>query len=212
MSNRLLDEPCDLHAEIGSKPWARAVAREIRYSAKKLDSDVNHIQEFIFIAAKHEAWKVLGYVSLDAFLIKEANFTQSIIDAIRNAKGGTVGDAIAKVDSMPELPDVGPLTEKEKANGYIITNSSQRGTATEYTLRRLKRDAPELYLEVKSGELSVNAAAIQAGIRKKPTPEQICVKAFLKCDSRLVPLKVIVESLEPHERAVVMDWLKELLT
>lgn len=207
MSNRLLDEPCDLHAEIGSKPWARAVAREIRYSAKKLDSDVNHIQEFISIAAKHEAWKVLGYVSLDAFLIKEANFTQAIIDAIRNAKGGTVGDALAKVESMPELPNVGPLTNEEKANGTIGTNS--RGGNTEYTLRRLKRDAPEMLEAVKRGELSVNAAAIKAGIRKKPTPEEQCVKAFRKCDSRLVPLKVIVESLEPHELAVVMDWIEE---
>lgn len=203
MSNRLLDEPCDLHAEIGSKPWARAVAREIRYSAKKLDSDVNHIQEFISIAAKHEAWKVLGYVSLDAFLIKEANFTQAIIDAIRNAKGGTVGDALAKVEAMPELPKLGEIGNGRKPDGRCNNvTSTRRGNDTEYTLRRLKRDAPELYSQVKRGELSVNAAAIQAGIRKKPTPEEQCCKWFKKCDDKAAVLRRLQEYLEVvHERS-----------
>lgn len=84
-----------------------------------------------------------------------------------------------------------------------------KGETKAYQCERLKREAPELFEEVKAGRMSANAAAIQAGIRKKPTPEEQCVRAFKKCDSRLVPLKVIVESLEPHERAVVMDWLKE---
>ncbi|MFN9603403.1 MAG: hypothetical protein ACK6A7_08125 [Planctomycetota bacterium] len=124
----------------------------------------------IEIARENKAWKPLGYVSLDAFLIKEANFTQAIIDAIRNAKGGTVGEAIAKVESMPELPERGEIGNGRSRDDNVI--STKQGNDTEYTLRRLKRDSPELYSEVKSGELSVNAAAIQAGIRKKPTPEE----------------------------------------
>ena len=80
MSNRsLLDEPADLDAEVGSLTWCRGVARKIRFEVKKLDSDVKSIQEWILIAAKSNAWKVLGYISLDAFLIAEANFTESII-------------------------------------------------------------------------------------------------------------------------------------
>jgi hypothetical protein len=39
-----------------------------------------------------------------------------------------------------------------------------RGTGTEYTLRRLARDEPEILSKVQSGELTVNQAAIQAGI------------------------------------------------
>lgn len=85
----------------------------------------------------------------------------------------------------------------------------EKGNSKAYTCERLSKVAPELFEEVKAGRMSANAAAIQAGIRKKPTPEEQCVKAFCKCHSRLVPLKVIIESLEPHERAVVMDWLKE---
>ena len=37
-----------------------------------------------------------------------------------------------------------------------------------YALRRLKRDRPDLAERVMSGELSANAAAIEAGFRKKP--------------------------------------------
>ena len=39
-----------------------------------------------------------------------------------------------------------------------------RGRA--YTLRRLEKDHPELFQQVCAGELSANAAAIEAGFRK----------------------------------------------
>ena len=49
-----------------------------------------------------------------------------------------------------------------------------RGNSAAHTLRRLKRDNPELAERVVNGELSANAAAIEAGFRKptitlKPT-------------------------------------------
>lgn len=207
MSNStLLDEPADIHAEIGTKTWARGLARAIRCNAEKLDSDVQHIQDFIRIAAEHDAWKVLGYVSLDAFLIAEANFTEAIIEAIRSAKGGTVADAITEAKANPLL-NVGPPTKEEKANGTIGTNN--RGGNTEYTLRRLARDAPELLDKIETGELTVNQAAIQAGIRKKPTPAEIVVKTFSKVENRLETLRSIVRTLSDAERQVVKDWFSE---
>lgn len=42
----------------------------------------------------------------------------------------------------------------------------QRGTSKSHTLRRLKRDSPALADAVIRGELTANAAAIQAGFRK----------------------------------------------
>ncbi len=64
-----------------------------------------------------------------------------------------------------------PKLAKRGANqhtggGYIVT-SSRRGNRESYTLRRLKRDNPTLAKRVIDGELSANAAAIQAGIRRK---------------------------------------------
>ncbi len=48
--------------------------------------------------------------------------------------------------------------------------SGQYGTSREYTLRRLRRDRPELAEMVIGGKLSANAAAIEAGFRKRATP------------------------------------------
>jgi len=48
-----------------------------------------------------------------------------------------------------------------------IINSNDGGTSESYALRRLKRDAPELAEKVLDGEMSANAAAIEAGFRTK---------------------------------------------
>ena len=208
MSNRsLLDEPADLDAEVGSLTWCRGVARKIRFEVKKLDSDVKSIQEWILIAAKSNAWKVLGYISLDAFLIAEANFTESIIEAIRSAKPGTkIGDAIAKAESMKELQKRGPKPKSGDSTKFVeigSTNSNQN------VLRRLARDNPELLNKIEAGELTVNQAAIQAGIRKRPTPEEAALKAFGKAQERLQVVRSILDALSDSERQIVKDWLSE---
>lgn len=46
------------------------------------------------------------------------------------------------------------------------TTESKGGTSQTYTLRRLKRDRPDLAERVVSGDLSAHAAAIEAGFRR----------------------------------------------
>ena len=75
------------------------------------------------------------------------------------------------LSEVPALASVG--RPKEKGNNITF---SDRGTDPTYTLKRLKRDHPELANAVINGELSANAAAIQAGFRKpsitiNPDPE-----------------------------------------
>ncbi len=190
MSNRsLLDEPCDLNADPGTKPWARAVAREIRFRAKQFDSDIEGLQSMITIAADHNAWRPLGYISLDAFLISEANFTQAIIDAVRNAKKG------AKTGEVIQAARTTKDKQQGKRNDLLLGDSKKldAGNTNGYLLRRLARDNPELLDKIEAGELSVNQAAIQAGIRKKPTAEEQCVRLFLKCDDKPALLRRLQE-------------------
>jgi hypothetical protein len=99
-----------------------------------------------------------------------------------------------------------PNGRKGKESG---TNSTRlkRGGNTTYTLRRLARDNPELLDKIEAGELSVNQAAIQAGIRKKPTAEDQCVRGFKKSSRRLDVIQRVVEELQPHELVVVRDWI-----
>ena len=47
-----------------------------------------------------------------------------------------------------------------------VTNIPERGNSEAYTLNRLRRAAPELFEQVKQGDISANAAAIQAGFRR----------------------------------------------
>jgi hypothetical protein len=54
------------------------------------------------------------------------------------------------------------------------------GTGKTYTLRRLARDRPDLLDKIEAGELTANAAAIEAGFRKKLTPFEAAVKAAMK--------------------------------
>jgi hypothetical protein len=201
MSNRsLLDEPCDLNADPGTKPWARAVAREIRFRAKQFDSDIEGLQSMIAIAADHNAWRPLGYISLDAFLISEANFTQAIIDAVRNAKkGAKTGEVIQEARATKDK-------QQGKRNDLLLGDSKKldAGNTNGYLLRRLARDNPELLDKIEAGELTVNQAAIQAGIRKKPTPEDQCLRAFKKCSDKaglLLRLQEYLEAVSRHKES-----------
>lgn len=63
---------------------------------------------------------------------------------------------------------------KDEKNDNIINLRAQQGTSRAFTLARLEREAPKLAAAVHAGEMSANAAAIEAGFRKKPTPfEQV---------------------------------------
>lgn len=86
------------------------------------------------------------------------------------------------------------------------------GTSKAYTCQRLQRDAPELFAEVEAGRLSANAAAIAAGIRKKPSQAEIAVKAFRKAENRLEAMRLMIDTLEPFEAAIVRDWAMERLS
>ena len=83
------------------------------------------------------------------------------------------------------LPRLGSHT-RARANGRSSDNvkATKGGNDTDYTLRRLARDKPELLDAIERGELSVNAAAIQAGIRKKPTSGEVCVREWKKTSNR----------------------------
>lgn len=85
------------------------------------------------------------------------------------------------------------------------------GTSKDAALRRLRKDRADLHEKVIAGEISAHAAMIDAGFRKKPTQAEICVKAFRKAENRMEAMRLITSELEPHEAAVVRDWIVERL-
>ena len=94
---------------------------------------------------------------------------------------------------------------KESGNTDNISNSSKRneshGTSIEYTLRRLRKDHPELHEKVLANEMSTHAAAIEAGFRKKTVTVAVDVEAIARKLKRL---------LTPEERQQIMAiWGRE---
>jgi hypothetical protein len=85
------------------------------------------------------------------------------------------------------------------AVGRPVDNASNRnisvkgGTSADYTRKRLKRDRPDLLERVAEGEMSLNAAAIEAGFRKVKTP--------------LDAAKTAVAKLSPADRAELVAWM-----
>jgi hypothetical protein len=79
------------------------------------------------------------------------------------------------------ITDNPPPSEEARTNHYNITDcpppspdpsrdyfrESRQGTSVSYTLRRLKKQRPDLYERVKAQELSANQAAVLAGFREK---------------------------------------------
>lgn len=57
------------------------------------------------------------------------------------------------------------------------------GTSRAYTVTRLKSQRPDLFDRVKGGEISANAAAIEAGFRKQATPLKRLRAAWKKATS-----------------------------
>jgi len=64
---------------------------------------------------------------------------------------------------LPEHGEIGRGRERDRGDNITSTD---RGTSDDYTRRRLRRDRPDLYERVVEGELSANAAAIEAGFRR----------------------------------------------
>ena len=107
------------------------------------------------------------------------------------------------------LPNHRPKTGT--SDNITSYTSDGRGTSRAYSLARVQRSCDEeTVAEVMAGRMSANAALVKAGIRKKPTREEICVGAFRKAENRLDTLKRIIDELEPHEVAIVRAWVDEI--
>ena len=88
--------------------------------------------------------------------------------------------------------------EVDQANNVSL---KQHGNDKNYTLARLHRDRPDLAARVESGELSANAAAIEAGFRKKQTPLMRLQSAWKAAD--------VDERQEFVSQLVLEEWISE---
>lgn len=63
-------------------------------------------------------------------------------------------------------------------NNNVIRKRTRQGNSRAYTLDRLERERPDLFARVTTRELSANAAALEAGWRKKLSPFDRALRAI----------------------------------
>jgi hypothetical protein len=99
--------------------------------------------------------------------------------------GCTIADLMAicrkREDVQKRINEEIGAAPKHVGRGHRSDNvTPNRGNNPTYALKRLKRDRPDLAEKVIAGELSTNAAAIEAGFRKPPSPLKQLRKAWAK--------------------------------
>ncbi len=95
---------------------------------------------------------------------------------------GSDEDRDLLVDMGKAIKQAMPMLNPEETNQHSVDYniiSNIQGTDATYTLRRLKRDHPKLADRVIDGELSANAAAIEAGFRKRKIQIEPTVAGFV---------------------------------
>lgn len=70
--------------------------------------------------------------------------------------------------------------QKEVTLDIVQGEHAPSGNSSGAGRRRLAKHRPDLSARVRAGELSVNAAMIEAGFRKKPTNLEVALRAYFK--------------------------------
>lgn len=162
--------------------------------------------------------KTLTFASIDEFLtsedglaIRDLGLFQRCMQAVASSPAPIAQLAsrlmtrLQKEAGMsPALPEVADLLKNgEVGNGRSFDNikATDGGTSQSYLLRRLKRDAPELFDQLEAGAIrSVRAAAIEAGIVKNvPTVR-------LVSDINVIAAK-LCQHLTPEQRHALAEAL-----
>ena len=132
----------------------------------------------------------LGYKSVEEYIEQVIQRPQEWVDAAlrisyRDAKEGRSrkmgeidAEAIQAARENPQPTHADAGAQGGRGNKASDNITGFRGTSQDYTLRRLARDRPDLLDRIESGELTPNAAAVEAGFRKRkiqvePEPQAV---------------------------------------
>ena len=116
----------------------------------------------------HPLRGLLRYGSLRDYVVGFLQLTPEVVEALcdkSNARS-SARTVVAELKRLPALNGHGGA-RTSAAKQVRNTNLPTRTQDMTYNVRRLKRDRPDLYQQVMDGTLTPNAAAIQAGFRRK---------------------------------------------
>lgn len=196
-------EPTDKFNDTPRDRWDLLLIAKRMFLVTNLSYDCRCLIEFCEEA--EEVYADLGYASSEEMIREGYELDPAQVElAVAWLKANGIERPVAMSDIVPLAKHGVNQHCKTQVGGDNVT-SSKRGNHTEYALRRLARDCPEMLDKIEAGELSVNAAAIQAGIRKKLTQEDICLRSFKKCSNHA---EMLTRLREYYETFIASDSTK----
>lgn len=170
-TNRLRDVP--------REKWHDLMLARRQFMEIRLSHDCRCLIEFVNDAS--QMYSALGFDSVEAMIRNGYHLEPAEIAVAVEWLRLNPPDQPVSLTRAVTLGQQGGdrRSERAKADQGCIT-TLKRGTA-DYTLARLDRDGrSDLATEVRSGEISANAAAIKAGFRHQPTPYERVLKLLPK--------------------------------
>ena len=155
-------------------PRSRAYAIQTLYALKRyaesLRCDEARVAKELAEIERYRHWEVLGYASKEAMLDAEL----SDLGRANTEKAQQAAEQAIKDDGDRPLPRRGEVG-RGRDRSYNVRPNPNFGNAKSYLARRLKRDHPDIFEQLKAGAYrSVRAAAKDAGlVREKTALEQL---------------------------------------
>lgn len=149
--------------EVEPERWHLLLGARRHYLEIHIRHDCRSLVEWV-----HDAevmYEQLGYDSADALLSDGLGIDP---DDVRIAVEWLTKHEPEEPIGLPAvLGKHGEYGRGRPKNRVDNRNSNVGGTRRSYTLARLRRDHPRLAAQVEAGEISANAAAVEAGFRRK---------------------------------------------
>jgi hypothetical protein len=168
----------DLANEVPREQWALLLEERQRFCREVMPSDCRMLLFFVEDGARSD-W--LGFGTRAAYLKDGLGLDPEMVDLALRGLTLTRPDAAVGIDDAIVLGQRGgdrrSVAFKDQSDNVTL---KERGNARAYVLARLDRDRPDLAERVRADELSANAAAIEAGWRKQPTPLERIYKLLPK--------------------------------
>lgn len=176
-------EPTDKFENTPREKWHLLLITKRSFLGRRLKHDCRCLIEFCEEA--ESVFAELGYKSAEDMIREGYELDPSQIElAVAWLKHNEPQEAIGlkSVSDAIELARANKESVQGRRNDLTSTKlvEVRSSNSNANVLRRLARDHEDILAMVESGELTVNAAAIRAGIRKKPTPLSQLLKWWKK--------------------------------
>lgn len=159
---------------------------ELRSAIREGDIGLKHVPALLKRILKEERWKrrivqqtneMVEFESFIDFVVtKPLQGLGADLDLIKRICGND-SEALDLIDQAVTGKPGGPIGNRKRSSIHnttndnimvgIMSNEPKQGTSRQYAFRRLRKSRPDLHAKILAGEMTANAAMIEAGFREK---------------------------------------------